>query len=99
MARKILAAVQVKSAEVSEKSGTGKNGRPYTIREQTVWIDLGEAYPEKMTVRLEDRDPPYSPGEYVITDECLYLDKYNSLSVGRVKLVPKAAGAIAGIKG
>lgn len=93
---KVLAAVEVKKVEVVEKTGTSTKGRPYTIREQLVWVDLGKDYPELMRVRLEQGDPAYQPGRYVISDEALYLDKYQQLSVGRIKLRPAVAAAKVG---
>jgi hypothetical protein len=95
---KVLALVEVKSADVATKRGMGRNNKPYEIREQTCWIDLGGAYPERMVVRLEGDSPPYQPGKYVVTDDALYLDKYNQLALGRITLRAQATAAATGAR-
>jgi hypothetical protein len=87
--------VEVTKVEVSEKRGTGRNGKPYLIREQLAWAQMGKEYPISMSVSLGDDDAPYQPGKYQITEECLFIDRYGQLAVGRVKLQRVAASAAA----
>lgn len=90
---KLQVLVEVTKVEVNEKRGTSRQGKPYVIREQNVWAQTGKEYPESMTVRLEDNDGPYQPGKYMVTEDCLYINQYGQLSVGRVKLQKVAAQA------
>lgn len=93
--------VIVESAEVSEKSGiAAKSGKPYRIREQECYVYLVDQhgtekkFPAPMRVGLDDA-PPYQPGEYRLSPECLYVGDFSRLMVGRIRLVPKAAQSAA----
>lgn len=83
-------AVEVKSEEVQERRGTSKLGKPYVIREQHAYIDLGKAYPSEFRFNLDDQQRPYVPGRYVVDPKCLYIDRYGSLALGRIRLLAAA---------
>ena len=83
---KLQLLVEITKVDVREKKGTSRKGQPFTIREQSAWADTGKEYPESFTVRLDDGDPPYQPGKYEVTEDCLYINQYGQLAVGRVKL-------------
>ena len=78
--------IEVKSAEVVQRTGTGNNGKPYAFREQVGWIDTGDEYPQKVRVPVEQGKAP--PGSYVMDPSCLYVGKFNNLSLGRLRLLP-----------
>jgi len=80
-------AVEIKSEEVLQKSGTSKQGKPYRIREQHAYIDLGKAYPVEIRVPLDETSPPYTIGHYHVCPTCLYVDRYGQLALGRLKLI------------
>lgn len=93
--------VIVESAEVAEKSGvSAKTGKPYRIREQEVYAYLVDShgvekkFPAPMRLGLDDA-PPYQPGEYRLSPECLYVADFGRLTVGRIRLVPKAPAVAA----
>lgn len=90
---KLQLLVDVTKVEVREKRGTSRQGKPYTIREQAVWAQTGKEYPESMTVRIEDGEPPYQPGRYVVSEDCLYINQYGQLAIGRVRLQKAAQPA------
>jgi hypothetical protein len=86
----------VKEAAVTTKSGQGKNGKPYTIREQNAWLHTGKAYPQEVRIRLGDDGAPFAPGEYELTDRCFWVDRWGSVNVDlahMVRCAPKVAAA------
>jgi len=89
--------VIVETSDVNEKKGTSaKSGKPYRIREQEVYVYLVDShgvekkFPSAMRVGLDDA-PPYSPGEYLLSPDCLYVGDFGRLVVGRITLKPRAA--------
>ena len=81
--------VEVKSGNVSEKTIKSKDGREYLIREQVGWADLGKEYPQEIRIPLEKSQEAYAPGRYVIDPGCLYVDRFQTLSLGRIRLVQR----------
>lgn len=72
---------EVKSTEVREKKGTAtKTGRPYLIREQNAYLDLGKPYPVEVKVNLDDQGP-FDVGVYEITKECLYVGRFGDVQL------------------
>ena len=80
--------VEVKSADVELKRGTSKAGKPYEIREQHAYINLGKAYPVEFRFSLDEGRAAYSPGNYIVDPSCLYVDRYGQLALGRIRLLP-----------
>jgi hypothetical protein len=80
--------IEIKSADVVQRAGTGKDGKPYAFREQTGWLDTGDEYPQKVRIPVEPGKAPYPPGRYVMDPSCLYVGKFNKLSLGRLRLIP-----------
>jgi hypothetical protein len=80
--------IEIKSGEVLTRTGTDKTGKPYAFREQVGWLDTGEEYPEKVRVPVEQGKAPYPPGKYVMDPTCLFVGKFNKLSLGRLRLLP-----------
>ncbi len=88
---------EIKSADVSIRSGTSqKTGKAYSIHEQEAWGFFVDAkgqphpYPQKTRLTLEDGQPPYAPGVYVLADNSFYVDRFGQV-VCRAKLQPVAA--------
>ena len=79
--------IEVKSGEIAEKTVRGKDGREYLIRDQVGWVDLGKAYPQEIKIPVEKGKEPYKPGKFVMDSACLYVDRYGTLSLGRLKLI------------
>lgn len=86
--------IEIKSADIQNKSGTSKQGKPYSINEQTAYVHLeGKAYPVEMRFALQDGAGAYAPGFYVPTDASFFVDRFGQLSLGRLTLSPVAASA------
>lgn len=87
---KIEILVEVKSGNVAEKTIKSKrDGREYLIREQVGWADLGKEYPQEIRIPLEKSQEAYAAGRYQIDPACLYVDRFQTLSLGRIRLVQR----------
>ena len=79
--------ITITSTAVHTKSGIGKNGRPYEIREQSAWIHLvGEdgkpqPYPTGMMLMLEKQQPPYGVGDYILHLSSIQSGRFGSLQI------------------
>lgn len=80
--------IVIKSDAVNVRNGTGRNSKPYSIREQQAALDNGGDFPHPFVLNLEDKQPAYPPGEYTLDMSSIYVGDYNKLALGRVKLVP-----------
>lgn len=86
-----LLSVEIKSTDVSEFSGiSSKTQKPYSIRKQKAWINLGQDYPEQIEINLERDQQAYPVGRYVLSPESFYIDRNKQLSL-RPILKPAAA--------
>lgn len=83
---------EVKSEVVNEKRGTSKLGRPYLIREQQAYLDVGKPYPVEVKINLDDL-APMKPGKYEIVKECFYVQRYGEVAIdlSKARMVPGAA--------
>jgi hypothetical protein len=86
--------IEVKSTNVQEKRGTSREGKQFHIREQSAYLDAGKAYPVEIKVPLDESAPPYPPGNYLVDPQCLYVDRYGQLALGRLKLMPSLSATI-----
>lgn len=69
------------NSEASSRSGTSRDGRPYTIRSQEARL-VGELIAGPITVSLTDTQPPYPPGEYLLDlDKSVRIGQYGSLQI------------------
>lgn len=80
---------EVKSVDVKEKRGTGRTGKPYVIREQSAYMDVGKAYPVEVKINLDDL-APLDPGHYELTRDCFYVQRFGDVGVdlSKAKRVP-----------
>lgn len=64
------------------------------MRTQTAWAHTHSrngnlnAYPERITINLEDGQAPYPIGNYQIAPSSLYVGDFGRLSLGRLVLSP-----------
>jgi len=79
--------IEVRSSAVSTKSGTGKNGKPYNIREQECRVEMNDEV-RKVRLTLADDAQPYAPGVYALADSSFIVNQYGGLEIGRAALVP-----------
>lgn len=82
--------ISIDSTEVNTKSGTGKNGKPYSIATQTAFVDTGKRYPAECRIRLADENKPWPVGEYTIDfEKSVFVGAYDRLTLSEeVVLVP-----------
>jgi len=83
--------IEVKTTEVVEKKGTSQKGKPYSIREQSAYMDIGKAYPVEVTISLDNGQPPFSAGVYEITPKCFFVKSFGQLGVDLSKIQPKSS--------
>lgn len=83
--------VEIQDAGVTEISGTIKNGpragQPYRIRKQVGWVFNGQAYPQKFEFNLDDENPGYAPGNYVIAPASFVVGDFSALQIGKLVLL------------
>ncbi|HEB5398756.1 single-stranded DNA-binding protein (plasmid) [Escherichia coli] len=81
--------VEIHESQVSVKERSGvsqKSGKPYTIREQEAYIDLGGVYPALFNFNLEDGQHPYPAGKYRVHPASFKINNFGQVAVGRVLL-------------
>lgn len=71
-----------------------KDGTKMQFNEQVAAIECGEDFPRPFRITLEDNQPPYPAGNYMLDPACLEVGDFDALRVGRrVKLLPLPAAA------
>lgn len=95
--------IEVQSTEVTTQAGLitkgPRQGQPYSIRKQVVWVYLSSApYPVRAVINLDDNAQPYPVGNYELSEQSFYVDKFGSLALGRLHLIPLATGSTAQLK-
>ena len=80
--------IEIASNEVININGTSnKTGKPYSIRKQSAYLFMpGEKYPVPFEFNLETNQAAYEPGFYEVMSSSFYIDRFKSLSVGRLDL-------------
>lgn len=79
--------VEVKSKDVFTKRGVAtKTGKSFEIHEQIGYVELDKPYPQEVRIPVEGPDRPYEPGTYFVDPSCLYVNRYYTLQLGRLKL-------------
>lgn len=95
--------IEVRTDEVRTVTGVSKRtGQPYTIRDQEGYAftcdkdGKPKPYPERVSLSLEDNQPPYKPGRYILSPGSVYVGDFGRLMLGRpVLLLKPAARAVA----
>lgn len=91
--------VEIESSEVTTKSGTSKQGKPFSLREQSGYVytldDKGtpQKHPQTFKFIIDGEQPPYAPGMYSLDMTCLYVGRFGQLEVGHIKLKPAVTAA------
>lgn len=84
----------VKDGTPVVKSGVSKKTqRPYSMRVQSVWVDLGKPFPNEVQVTLGDQQQPFPPGEYVVGLDCFHVSNFGDISVDLRKMQPRLQAA------
>jgi len=92
--------IEILVGTATKKSGTSsKSGKPYEIVEQEGWAHVCDQqgnpapYPSRITVQLDNGQPPYPPGVYTLHDSSYGVGDFSSLQLRRLRLVPLTAPA------
>ena len=92
--------IEILVGTATKKSGTSaKNGKAYEIVEQEGWAHVSDQngnpapYPSRISIQLENGQPPYLPGSYTLADGSFFVGDFSRLSIGRLRLVPIPASA------
>lgn len=95
--------VEITSMEVAERPVTFTRGgkeRTFNAREQ-----IGYAYtvqpngqvqphPDKIVISLDEKQPAFAAGMYLLAPESLYVNRFGKLDIGRVRLTPVARAGV-----
>jgi hypothetical protein len=76
---------------ITVKEGTTKAGKPYRMRIQTLVLDNGEFDRKPFNYVLGNDEAALTPGEYTIAPSAYFIDQYQELQFGRLKVVPMDA--------
>jgi len=80
--------VDVTDGKAVERTFTWE-GRQIHSRSQDIYVHTGKAVPECFTVRLDDLQPPYQPGRYVLAAGTIERDQKKGWQLARsIALVP-----------
>jgi hypothetical protein len=87
--------IEIKTTEIDSFSGNSKkDGKPFSIRSQIAFAHTFDKhgakfpYPQQIKIQLEDDQLAFPIGNYTIAPQCLYVDKFGGLKMGRLALVP-----------
>lgn len=73
--------IEVKSTALQNISGvSSRTGKAYSMNKQNAWVHLGEDFPEKIELNVEE-GKPYAVGMYTLADSSFFVDKNRNLSV------------------
>ena len=83
--------VEIKDPTVHEHKGVStKNGKPYALREQSGWAEMGKAYPVEVRFLLRDNQAAFGVGIYEAGVECFWVDRRGNVSFDLAKMRPVA---------
>lgn len=82
----------IKNGNATPRKVTRKDGTAMIFTEQKAAVDVGEDFPIPFTINLQDGQPPFPPGRYMLDPACLQVGDFDALKVGRrIELVPLPA--------
>jgi len=86
--------IEILAGVATKKTGTSKGGKPYEIVEQEGWAHVCDQqgnpapYPSRISITLDNNQPPYPPGAYTLHESCFYVGDFSRLTLGRLRLLP-----------
>lgn len=87
--------IMVKETTVHTQKGVAKRtGKPYEMRSQTAYVDLGKAFPTEVKLTLGDDQQPFVLGDYTLTRECFTVNQYGELSLALRNMRPAAPAGV-----
>lgn len=97
--------IEVKSTAIQPRTINVKTGaragQEMTFHEQDAYAfttdENGQPrpYPQRITLNIDvpRGQQPYAPGYYMLDPSCFFVDRFNSLQLGRLRLKPITAQA------
>lgn len=97
--------IEIKSTQVIPRTINVKTGpragQQMTFHEQDAYAFTTDEqgnprpYPQRITlnIEIEKGQQPYAPGFYMLDPSVFFVDRFNSLQIGRIKLKPITAQA------
>lgn len=81
--------IVIKSGTATPRLIKRKDGTQMIFNEQRAAIETGEDFPRPFTINLQDGQPPYPPGRYLLDPASLEVGDFDSLKVSRrIVLMP-----------
>ncbi len=92
-----MSKILIRTATVTPRTVRRKDGTQMVFREQAAAIQKdGEDFPSPFRLTLDDQQPPYPAGDYVVDASSFTVGEFGDLKVGRrVVLVPIQPAAVA----
>src|SRR5699024_3199460 len=86
----MLAYVEIASDAVDFREGRNDNGY-WSVRRQKGFMHQGGPYPDPFEITLDEKQPPYAAGNYILAGGSFRNGKYGGLEFNRnVQLIPVA---------
>ena len=84
--------IEIESTHVNQRNGNNDRGA-WEIREQEAWLYLGDSkHSQRLVIPLQKGQAAYPTGIYQLSEESLWVGRFNQLNV-TPRLVPVAAAA------
>ena len=92
--------IEIKSADTNPRDITAKSGpnagRQMTFHEQDAYAFTSDEngtprpYPQRIILNIDRQkgQQPYAPGMYLVCPSSVFVDRFNNLQLGRLKLRP-----------
>jgi len=89
--------IEIDSDNIEVKHVTARrDGREYQIPEQNAFLHTpGQKYPTPFRLTLDKNQPAYRPGMYQLDLNSIGVDRFGSLTLFKVKLLPIPAASSA----
>lgn len=91
--------IEIDSVALTPKSGTSKQGKPFSFREQSGYAYTLDAngnphkHPQPIKFVVDADQQPYPVGMYTLDLASLYVGRFGNLEVGHLKLKPLVQAA------
>lgn len=72
--------IEIKSTDIQLKSGVGRSGRPYEIREQAAFCAIGDEL-RRIRLTLDRNQTAYPPGLYTLDATSITVDQWGGLGL------------------
>jgi hypothetical protein len=87
--------ISVKDGSVQTLRGNAKKtGKPYEMRKQICWVDLGKAFPVEVSVTLDSDQAPFPIGEYTLSKRCFFVSQFGDLKCDLRHMQPVSAAGV-----